>query len=141
MRLIIVAVFVAIFSTGCVSQSKIDAAINQKIAENNVAFVQPMMAQQNQQISSVRADVTRNHQLISKSNAQVSTHHTVLVDHYLNQQELATEALSTLSPGTGSHLSKPVSSPATNPTAKTTLSAPVSATEVVPEPVAPATSD
>lgn len=131
-----IAVLIAVFSSGCVSQSSINKAIDQKIAANNVAFVQPMMAQQNLQISAVRTDVIRNQQAISKSNAQVSVHQNVLIDHYMKQQQQAASALSTLVPET---TSLPLAT-LPNPTAPT-LSAPASAAEVVPEPVAPATSE
>lgn len=135
MKALLSAVLVAVFSTGCVSQRAIDKAIDEKIAANNVAFVQPMMAQQNLQIRTVQANVTRNQQAISKSNAQVSVHQDVLVDHYMQQQQQAAAALMTLSP-------EPAPSVQTTPVVtENSISAPVSATEVVPEPVAPATSD
>jgi len=140
MRLLIITALFAIFSSGCVSQSAIDAAIDQKIAANNVAFVQPMMAQQNLQISSIQAEVAQNRRAISKSNAQVAVHQNVLIDHYVKQQQLATAALGILAP-------EPVYATPVAPTAPAapvtnqTISAPASATEAVPEQVAPATSN
>ena len=131
MTLLIIAVLVAIFSSGCVSQSALDAAIDQKIAANNVTFVQPMMAQQNMQISSVGAEVAQNRQAISKSSAQVAVHKNVLVDHYVKQQQLASAALGVLAPGSAS----------AEPVIEETISAPASAAEAVPELVVSATSD
>jgi len=135
MKLIIIAILVAVFSNGCVSQSAIDKAIDEKIAANNVAFVQPMMAQQNLQIRAVQTDVIRNKQAILKSNAQVSVHQDVLIDHYTQQQKQAETALMTLSPESAPVL------PTTPVITENTNLAPVSAAEAVPEPVAPATSD
>ena len=137
MRSLIIAALFAVFSCGCVSQSAIDAAIDQKIAANNVAFVQPMMAQQNLQISSVRAEVAQNRRAISKSNAQVAVHQDVLIDHYVKQQQQATAALGVLAP-------EPIYTTPAAPIAPVTnemISAPASAAEAVPEQVAPATSD
>lgn len=137
MTLLIIAILAAIFSSGCVSQSALHAAIDEKIAANNAAFVQPMMAQQNLQISSVRAEVAQNRRAISESNAQVAVHQNVLIDHYVKQQQLATAALGILAP-------EPVSATLIMPVAPVTnetISAPASATEAVPEPVVPATSD
>ena len=134
MTLLIIAVLIAIFSSGCVSQSAIDAAIDQKIAANNVAFVQPMMAQQNLQISSVGAEVAQNRQAISKFNAQVAVHQNVLIDHYVKQQQQATAALGILAP-------EPIFTAPTTPVIEETISAPASAAEAVPELVVSATSD
>ncbi|MBC8205773.1 MAG: hypothetical protein ISR85_03850 [Kiritimatiellales bacterium] len=134
MKLLIIAVLAAIFSSGCVSQNAIDAAIDQKIAANNVAFVQPMMAQQNLQISSVGAEVAQNRQAISKSSAQMAVHQNVLVDHYVKQRQQATAALEVLTP-------EPVYAAPAAPVTEETISAPASAAEAVPEPVVSATSD
>ena len=136
MTILIIAALIAIFSSGCVSQSTIDAAIDQKVAANNVAFVQPMMAQQNLQISSVKSEVAQNRQAISRSSAQVAVHQNVLIDHYVQQQQLATAALGILAP-------EPVSAAPVTPASpiEKTISAPASATEAVPEQAASAASD
>jgi len=135
MKLLMITILAAFLSSGCVSQSSIDKAIDQKIAANNVAFVQPMMAQQNLQIRAVQADVTRNKQAILKSTAQVSVHQDVLVDHYMQQQHQAAAALMTLSPEPA-----PITQAAPIVT-DSAVPAPVSAAAGIPETVTSTTSD
>ena len=88
----------ALIFTGCVSQTALNQAVDEKIAANNVAFVQPMMAQQNLKIEAMEERVKQNARTISKSTGQVSTHRDLLIDHYRNQQERASTALQKLVP-------------------------------------------
>ena len=119
MTRLIIAALIAIFSSGCVSQSALDQAINEKIAANNIAFVQPMMAQQNLRIEALAGETDQNRDAISKSSGRVTQHREALVDLYKTQQRQATTALKTLNP-------EPVAAPIE------IFSAPVLAPEVVP---------
>jgi hypothetical protein len=132
MTLLIIAVLVAIFSSGCVSQSAVDAAIDQKIAANNAAYVQPLITQQCLHIGAIRADVVCNQNAISKSNEQVSERYNVLMDHYKKQQQAASNALLKAAP-----VKEPVQ---IEPVEKETISASVSASEAVPQEVVLASS-
>ncbi len=117
MTLLIIAALIAIFSSGCVSQSALDQAINKKIAANNVTFVQPMMAQQNLQIETLTVGIARNQTDISLSAGRVDEHRGVLVDLYKTQQKQAAAALETLDPAPVELISAPVLAPEVVPEA------------------------